>query len=904
MKKILQGTKALAIVLLLMLTATMVNAQTRTASATGNWNNVATWGGASVPTSINDVVINDGVTVTVNVAASCASLTINGGGNVSAVTISGSNSLAVTGAITINSGTGSGDDKTVAVNAGTLSCASVSMATTGNDNRTNFLTISTGTATISGSIVMNDADVDRNRVEISGAGTLNVGDAFTGGGVSFATTSTVNYTGAAQTLKGATYGNLILSGSGVKTTTGVTVSTKLTMQGTATTGNVITYSTAILEYNGTAAQTTSLNEFSSNNADIDLVIINNASGVTLNNATTLNGANLTLTAGTFATGTNLTVGTGGTPVITVDGGSMSGTLQGTGDYNVDYTAGTQSAGAELTGAGLATIDVDLNAATDVITLTQNVVPDGDVTLNQGILDLGSFTINRSVAGGTFSVTNDATLKIGGTNSFPSNYNAHSMSATNATVEYAGTAQSVIDLAGGENYTILILSGSGVKTLAAGITVEVLLSIQGTATLAGSAVTYSTADLEYKGSASQTTSNVEFPATLIADLIIDNASGVTLNGAKTLNGSLTLTSGLLTTTATNLLIFPDNFTTVTGASNTSFVNGPVRKNGNDAFTFPVGKGSLYSPLTITAPNETGDGFTCEYFRASGTGLGGITSPGLTQVSNCEYWDLDESADPSNNNTISVTVNWYAGSGCGSNYITNYLTITLAHFNGVSWDSHAGTPSGNNTTGSITRTGVTVFSPFTLGSTNLNENPLPVNFSDVKAFEKGTGVQIEWTNLTEKDLVSYIVERSANGRDFTEIAQVAPRSNQADKESYTSFDASPMSGANFYRIKVLEIDGKVIYSKLLRVDIGRITKGISIYPNPVAGKEVTVGFSAIKGQYTLRIINAAGQEVFTQRLSHPGGNISQAVILPSSVRSGIYNMLITGDNYKETKMFVVQ
>ena len=278
--------------------------------------------------------------------------------------------------------------------------------------------------------------------------------------------------------------------------------------------------------------------------------------------------------------------------------------------------------------------------------------------------------------------------------------------------------------------------------------------------------------------------------------------------------------------------------------------------------------------------------------------------MTQVSNCEYWDLDESADPSNNNTISVTVNWYAGSGCGSNYITNYLTITLAHFNGVSWDSHAGTPSGNNTTGSITRTGVTVFSPFTLGSTNLNENPLPVNFSDVKAFEKGTGVQIEWTNLTEKDLVSYIVERSANGRDFTEIAQVAPRSNQADKESYTSFDASPMSGANFYRIKVLEIDGKVIYSKLLRVDIGRITKGISIYPNPVAGKEVTVGFSAIKGQYTLRIINAAGQEVFTQRLSHPGGNISQAVILPSTVRSGIYNMMITGDNYKETKMFVVQ
>jgi len=910
MKKILQGTKALAIVLLLMLTATMVNAQ-KTAVASGNWSLPATWSPIGVPGPGDNVIINDGINVTVDVAASCASLTINGGSNANTITINSGITLNVTtsgggtGAIAYGAPTDATSDKIITLASATsvLNCVSITMPdlVTANDNT--ILNINAGTVTVSGNLTMNANAAAENSVTVT-TGTLNLGGSFsTTGDFTNNSGSTINYNGAAQTVRGATYSNLILSGSGAKTTTGVTVNDKLTVGGTATVGNAITYSSAILEYNGTAAQTVSLNEFAASTSNITEIIINNTSGVTIGAARTLNG-NLTLTAGTLAAGTNLTMGAGGTPLITVNGGSMTGTLQSGNDYDVEYTAGSQTTGGELSGTGLRHIDLNLATATDIITLDQNRSPDGDVTLGQGILDLGSFTINRSVAGGTFSVTNDATLRIGGTNSFPTNYSSRTMSNTNATVEYAGTAQSVIDLVS-DDYTILILSGSGVKTIAAGVIVNVKLSVQGTATLAGTAISYGTTGvLEYKGSAPQTTSDIEFPAAMGADLIIDNAAGVTLNGAKTLSGFLTLTSGLLNTTATNLLIFPDNFTTVNGASNTSFVNGPVRKNGNDAFTFPVGKGSLYSPLTITAPNETGDGFTCEYFRASGTGLGGITSPGLTQVSNCEYWDLDESADPSNNNTISVTVNWYAGSGCGSNYITNYLTITLAHFNGVSWDSHAGTPSGNNTTGSITRTGVTVFSPFTLGSTNLNENPLPVNFSDVKAFEKGTGVQIEWTNLTEKDLVSYIVERSANGRDFTEIAQVAPRSNQADKESYTSFDASPMSGANFYRIKVLEIDGKVIYSKLLRVDIGRITKGISIYPNPVAGKEVTVGFSAIKGQYTLRIINAAGQEVFTQRLSHPGGNISQAVILPSTVRSGIYNMMITGDNYKETKMFVVQ
>lgn len=906
MKKILQGTKALAIVVLLMMTATMVNAQ-KTAVASGNWNTPATWSPVGVPSATDDVIINNGVNVTVNTAASCASLTINAGGTATAVSISGTNSLAVTGAITINSGTGSGDDRTLAVGAGTLTCASITMEVTGNDNRTNFLTISTGTATVSGNITMNDADVDRNRVEINGAGTLNVSGSFTGGGVSFVAASTINYSGAAQTIRGASYGNLILSGSGIKTTTGVTVNTKLTMQGTATAGNVITYSTAILEYNGSAAQTTSLNEFSSNNSNIDQVIINNANGVTLNNATTLNGANLTLTAGAFVTGTNLTMGAG-TPRITRDGGSMTGTVQGTNNYDVFYIGSSKTTGPELSGSDLDDLTVTMTTG-ETLTLDQNRTPDANLTIAEGIFDIGTFTINRSSAGGTLTINNGATLRIGGTNSLPSNYNTHTIENTSATVDYAGTAQSVADPAGAEVYTILILSGSGVKTFGGARTVSVQLSIQGTATLAGTAPTYgASAILEYKGSAAQTTSDLEFPAAMGADVIIDNASGVTLNGTKTLSGFLTLTNGVLFTSAANMLIMPDNFATVNGGSTASYIDGPVRKIGNNAYTFKVGRGGVYSPVTITAPDANTDAFTCEYKRESATALGAIAVAGIFRVSNCEYWELEETADAGAANSISVTVGWYSNSGCGNwDYISDYTGLRLVHFNGTVWDALAGTagsPVGDNTTGTITRTAVTTFSPFALGSAIDDDNALPVNFSDVKAFEKGTGVQIEWTNLTEKDLVNYIVERSANGRDFTAIAQVAPRSNQADKESYTSFDPSPMAGANFYRIKVLEIDGKVIYSKLLKVDIGRITKGISLYPNPVAGKEVTIGFSAIKGQYTLRIINAAGQELFTQRLSHPGGNVSQAVILPSSVRSGIYNMLITGDNYKESKMFIVQ
>lgn len=183
-------------------------------------------------------------------------------------------------------------------------------------------------------------------------------------------------------------------------------------------------------------------------------------------------------------------------------------------------------------------------------------------------------------------------------------------------------------------------------------------------------------------------------------------------------------------------------------------------------------------------------------------------------------------------------------------------------------------------------------------------LPVKLSDVKAFVKGTGVQVEWTNLTEKDVVNYIVERSANGHDFTSLSQLSSRSNQSDKQSYLSIDGAPLSGTNYYRIKVLEIDGKITYSKLLKVVIGRIIKGIVLYPNPVAVDAVSISFTADKGQYTLQVLNSAGQQVYSKGLAHPGGSISQSVELPLTLKSGVYNMVISGESYRENKMFIKQ
>jgi Secretion system C-terminal sorting domain len=656
MKNFLLILKNFAIISILILTASVINAQTRTASVTGNWNNVATWGGASVPTSANDVVINNSVTVTVNVAAACASVTIGATNQTGGITISGTNSLAVTNGITIGDLTDNSSGILISVGTGSLSCASLTMADVTGSNDDIALTMSSGSVTVTGSLTMNGAAAE-NRVDITGAGTLTVGDLSpTNGTFNNSATSTVNYTGGTQTIRATSYLNLSLAGTGAKTITGVTV-------------------------NGT------------------------------------------------------------------------------------------------------------------------------------------------------------------------------------------------------------------------------LSIQGTTTTAGTTPTYAAAAiLEYKGSAAQTVSDVEFGGTGAnpANLSIDNTNGVTLSTAKSINGALTLVNGYLTTTGLLTINAAGSATTANGA----FVNGQLAKvkTSTTLFTFLVGtvSGGLRT-IGVTPVNTNNTTYTAQFIKSNPQTAytGSVQSP-LVRISACEHWILNRSTAGAPADAA-VTLSWSAASCGGSSYVTDPPTLLVARYNGTNWVSEG---NASNTSSTVTSNAVSSFSPFALGSSSVAQNPLPVVFANVKAYEKNNGVQVEWSNMTESDVVNYAVERSSNGRSFTAISQQLPKSNQNKEENYSNFDASPLAGINFYRIKAMENSGKIIYSKILKVDIGSVLKSISLYPNPVKDNLVSIGISAKQGQYTLKVLNSAGQQVYSKLLIHQGGNMTQTIELPSSVKSGVYNMVISGDNYRESKMFIIQ
>lgn len=98
-----------------------------------------------------------------------------------------------------------------------------------------------------------------------------------------------------------------------------------------------------------------------------------------------------------------------------------------------------------------------------VTLHATKTLTGNLTVNNsGIFDLGANTIDRNTSGGSLTLGSSTALTIGGTNSFPANYDTHSVNAT-STVEYNGANQTIAVLNSSQAYGNLVISGNGIKS---------------------------------------------------------------------------------------------------------------------------------------------------------------------------------------------------------------------------------------------------------------------------------------------------------------------------------------------------------------------------------------------------------------------------------------------------------
>lgn len=190
------------------------------------------------------------------------------------------------------------------------------------------------------------------------------------------------------------------------------------------------------------------------------------------------------------------------------------------------------------------------------------------------------------------------------------------------------------------------------------------------------------------------------------------------------------------------------------------------------------------------------------------------------------------------------------------------------------------------------------PLYIGYDNIT---LPVNLLSFKAqlisfAEKQ--VKLDWTTANEINIASYVVERSS-GNLFTAIGTVIAN-NTAGNQSYSFTDAKPLTGTSYYRLKLIDKDGKFKYSEIRTIkNSNEISLGLS--PNPATTK-IDVFYLKAKEGAVLTVVNMSGQVQLMKAV--PVGSMQMADVDVSGLAKGYYIITVQNGDEKITGNFIKQ
>lgn len=175
----------------------------------------------------------------------------------------------------------------------------------------------------------------------------------------------------------------------------------------------------------------------------------------------------------------------------------------------------------------------------------------------------------------------------------------------------------------------------------------------------------------------------------------------------------------------------------------------------------------------------------------------------------------------------------------------------------------------------------------------QGALPVNFIKVAAHLKSDDVVVEWQVADEKSNKEYVVLRSADGNSFSAIGTVPARTSL--KGAYSFTDVKPLSGWNYFRIKNVDLDGKVQLSDIVKVYAGIKAGLVRVYPNPVSGSKLNVNMNGLQpGKYAFKLYSQSGQVVSQLTRQLTTGNELVVIDWPESLPRGVYSLEIVRDS----------
>jgi|GEM_PF-2636348 len=157
-------------------------------------------------------------------------------------------------------------------------------------------------------------------------------------------------------------------------------------------------------------------------------------------------------------------------------------------------------------------------------------------------------------------------------------------------------------------------------------------------------------------------------------------------------------------------------------------------------------------------------------------------------------------------------------------------------------------------------------------------------------------LNWATAIEAGFKNFVLQYSSDGVLFSNIETIAAK---GDNSSYGAWYQA-LSGKTYYRLKIVDLNGTFVYSKIIVLNVHCDKNNTLIYPNP-STTVVNITIDGITpGKKTAVLFDAAGRVMLTQALANGSNQLNV-----SGIRAGMYSLVVQNGNLpKEIHKLIVQ
>lgn len=149
-----------------------------------------------------------------------------------------------------------------------------------------------------------------------------------------------------------------------------------------------------------------------------------------------------------------------------------------------------------------------------------------------------------------------------------------------------------------------------------------------------------------------------------------------------------------------------------------------------------------------------------------------------------------------------------------------------------------------------------------------------------------ISLEWSALIDNSAGQFAVQRSADGRNWRTVKTIDITESPNHLANYIYHDTGYQGGANYYRLRETDRDGRVTLHRAIQVTCG--ADALRLFPQPSDGTLTALTDTSLSAYYpeSVEVFDLNGKVVHFEQLGRSSREVIDLTHLPAGIYTGVF------------------